>query len=77
MWNAQTWAVAAFLVANAPVYLLIGRVVFGSWDGFFDDWSESTWPLPKWGTPRTGIFLIWVGATLAAEYCLLDRFLLR
>ncbi len=32
-----------FLLANIPVFLVIGRIVFGGWDGFWDSLSACYW----------------------------------
>ena len=29
-----------FLAANIPVYLIVGKIIFRSWDGFCETWDE-------------------------------------
>jgi hypothetical protein len=77
MWNAETWGLLAWLIANTPIYLVIGRVVFGGWDGFFEAWGEHRLVIPNLANFRIWAFVLWVIATLAAEYYVFQRFFVR
>jgi hypothetical protein len=81
MWNVEIWGIVAWLIANIPMYLLIGRIVFGSWDGLFETWDEtldeSEQLLPSLEEAKILGFVIWVIAILAAEYEAFDRLFLR
>jgi len=82
------WALArlaGFLLANIPVGLLIGRIVFGGWDGFWDTCSASFWWSRaddsfddyddyRWAKLKLVVFLFWTLALLAAEYYVLAHF---
>lgn len=68
MWNSETWWMLLWLVLNAPLYLLIGRIVFGSWDGFFQAFDEANGHGLTLAKAQMMLFVLWVGALLAVEY---------
>jgi hypothetical protein len=65
----QTLKWVLFLAANIPAYAIVGKIVFGNWDGLFETWRDaSVSPDPPnmdnfkiWG------YVLWVVALLAAE----------
>jgi hypothetical protein len=77
MWNAETWVLLLWLIANVPVYLLIGWMFFGSWQGFFEAWDEQTRTPPNWPRVQLLMFGLWVVGILGAEYHFLHGFLFR
>ena len=81
MWNAERWILLAWLVSSIPVCLLIGRIIFGGWNGFCDAWSDAssddlfdTRLFPSYEDQQIGVFVLLVIATLATEYGILCRF---
>lgn len=74
MWNSETWWMLLWLVLNAPLYLLIGRIVFGTWKGFFEEWSEARHNRIDLIDMRFLIFFFWVIGVLAAEHRLYSWF---
>ena len=79
MWDAERWILLAWLVSSIPVCLLIGRIIFGGWNGFCNAWSDEPWEtsgrlFPSCENQQMGVFVLLVIATLAAEYGILCRF---
>jgi hypothetical protein len=68
-------------VLNIPVFILIGRIVFGSWQQFWSDMRDSAGGLRLWATPegrlantKQLLFLLWCFSVVAAESSLLMRY---
>jgi len=65
------------IVLNIPVYVLIGRIMYGSWDGFLEDLREISGnpvtPEEWWARLKLVIFTVWCFSMVAAELMLLDR----
>ena len=62
-----------FLAANIPVYLIVGEIVFGSWDDFSDAWKHSMRrdATPNWEKYKMMVYVLFVLACLGAEHHLL------
>ena len=72
----HTLAWAAFAALNAPLVLVIGRIVFGGWGGFWnvtsDRWNAGV--ESQWAKYKLLIFILWSAAMLASTYYILARF---
>ena len=79
-------AIIALTLLNIPLYLWLGRAIFGGWQGFFDAvvfwfkpdfWSllRGEWTEDMWAELKLGFFLALCGGLVAGE-CVVLRPLL-
>lgn len=72
------------LVLNAPIFLLIGRMVFGTWEAFWDSfgwvlkpnwlsWWEGNLHRDRAATFMMTIFIVLCGLVVWGEYALWEK----
>ncbi|MDP6470357.1 MAG: hypothetical protein QGI81_05085 [Pseudomonadales bacterium] len=85
--NPHTVTLIVLGVVNIPVYVLIGKGIFGSWGDFWD--AVAFWFTPDlisafrgeymddwWGELKLSFFLIACGVCVYGEYLLIAKYFL-
>ncbi len=72
------------VIINLPVYLALGRLIFGGWGGFLEalrlwssvDWwftLEKEWREDRWGTAKLPVFMLLCIALPFIEHLLFGK----
>ena len=72
------------VIINLPVYLALGRIIFGGWGGFLEamrlwssaDWwftLEKEWREDRWGTSKLPVFILLCIALPVIEHLMFGK----